>query len=84
MKTQNMIVLTVEFTRIPLSGRGEAAYKTSVTELQQPLLDAGILNEVTENTTSSARTSTVFRRDEQYPPLYSEGLETTKRSGETL
>jgi hypothetical protein len=31
IKTQNMIVLTVEFTRIPLSRRGEAAHWTSNT-----------------------------------------------------
>jgi hypothetical protein len=31
IKTQNMTVLTVEFTRIPLSRRGEAAERTSST-----------------------------------------------------
>jgi hypothetical protein len=37
INTQNMIVLTVEFTRIPLSRRGEAADKDLQNRLHHPL-----------------------------------------------
>jgi hypothetical protein len=48
--------LTVEFTRIPLSGRGEAACNSLRHRNATTSLDAGKFNEVTENAASVAGT----------------------------
>jgi hypothetical protein len=49
MQTQNMIVLTVEFTRIPLFGAGEAVHRIPNTAYI-PFLDAYTFLKVTEST----------------------------------
>jgi hypothetical protein len=67
-----MMVLTVEFTRIPLSRRGEAAL-----ELQTPptssFLDARTVLEVTESAALLAGYTSTSRPDVQLLRLYSDG-----------
>jgi hypothetical protein len=49
IKTQNMIVLTVEFTRIPLSRRGRSRFNDLRHRPLHPYIDATTFCEVTES-----------------------------------
>jgi hypothetical protein len=64
IKTQNMIVLTVEFTRIPLSRRRRNHSRDLLHRLHHPL-DAGTFLEVTEGTQILPGGHVVSRLNEQ-------------------
>src|ERR1700679_989927 len=72
INAQNMIVLTVEFTRIPLSRRGKIQHWTSVSA-HITLRRVKHQQSRALFTTPERQTHMPRRRDEQYFKLYSQG-----------